>query len=444
MPRKQAIVARKCFPTYVKQELDETLIAPQVLTDSVFCNQQTVNVKIEPTEIIPSVWGTTQCSLGLTPQGSTQSPIDCKPILGRPQNHQFQAKRKLELEPDSIQQEGFKTPKSCKRRGRYSSDSSSPRNSRVPCSSLDQLWKSCSRSPLEKTRYDTSLGLLTKKFVGLLRSATDGVVDLNKAAELLEVQKRRIYDITNVLEGISLIQKKSKNNIQWKGATNSIAANTSLTTVISTDAVDLHSDIADLDAKENRLDEAIKNCTRQLKLLTEDRDNAKQAYVTYQDIRSLKSLDERTVIAIKAPPETRLEVPDPSKIWLKSQKGPIDVFLCPEDMPETDVSSSEKNSDFAPSTDPSCTSRTLEESFSEDSVSSDGYKASRGIKNALLEDEDISPENNFNLLQQTEDQIIDTPFVQLEPPIDLEDYIFGLDGEGISDLFDVYDIPTNI
>ncbi|KAK6167522.1 hypothetical protein SNE40_021526 [Patella caerulea] len=418
MPRKQAIVARKCFPPFVKQELDETLIAPQVLTNSVFCNQQTVNVKIEPTEIIPSVWGTTQCSLGLTPQGSTQSPIDCKPILGRPQ-----AKRKLELEPDSIQQEGFKTPKSCKRRGRYSSDSSSPRNGRVPCSSLDQLWKSCSRSPLEKTRYDTSLGLLTKKFVGLLRSATDGVVDLNKAAELLEVQKRRIYDITNVLEGISLIQKKSKNNIQWKGATNSIAANTSLTTVISTDAVDLHSDIADLDAKENRLDEAIKNCTRQLKLLTEDRDNAKQAYVTYQDIRSLKSLDERTVIAIKAPPETRLEVPDPSKIWLKSQKGPIDVFLCPEDMPETDVSSSEKNSDFAPSTDPS---------------------SSRGIKNALLEDEDISPENNFNLLQQTEDQIIDTPFVQLEPPIDLEDYIFGLDGEGISDLFDVYDIPTNI
>ena len=34
---------------------------------------------------------------------------------------------------------------------------------------------------------------------------------------LLQVQKRRIYDITNVLEGIGLIEKKSKNNIQWKG-----------------------------------------------------------------------------------------------------------------------------------------------------------------------------------------------------------------------------------
>lgn len=29
-------------------------------------------------------------------------------------------------------------------------------------------------------------------------------------------QKRRIYDITNVLEGIGLIEKKSKNSIQWR------------------------------------------------------------------------------------------------------------------------------------------------------------------------------------------------------------------------------------
>ena len=72
------------------------------------------------------------------------------------------------------------------------------------------------KSPIEKTRYDTSLGILTKKFVGLLKSTEDGVVDLNQAADVLEVQKRRIYDITNVLEGVGLIKKKSKNNIEWR------------------------------------------------------------------------------------------------------------------------------------------------------------------------------------------------------------------------------------
>jgi len=67
------------------------------------------------------------------------------------------------------------------------------------------------------SRYDCSLGILTKKFVALVKSAPNGVLDLNSAAEQLAVKKRRIYDITNVLEGIGLIEKKSKNNIQWKG-----------------------------------------------------------------------------------------------------------------------------------------------------------------------------------------------------------------------------------
>lgn len=30
-------------------------------------------------------------------------------------------------------------------------------------------------------------------------------------------QKRRIYDITNVLEGIGLIEKRSKNSVVWRG-----------------------------------------------------------------------------------------------------------------------------------------------------------------------------------------------------------------------------------
>ena len=38
-----------------------------------------------------------------------------------------------------------------------------------------------------------------------------------QAADQLNVrQKRRIYDITNVLEGIGLIEKRNKNCIKWK------------------------------------------------------------------------------------------------------------------------------------------------------------------------------------------------------------------------------------
>ena len=52
--------------------------------------------------------------------------------------------------------------------------------------------------------------------MALLKGSPDGILDLNYAAQQLEVQKRRIYDITNVLEGIGLIEKKSKNNVRWR------------------------------------------------------------------------------------------------------------------------------------------------------------------------------------------------------------------------------------
>jgi hypothetical protein len=64
-------------------------------------------------------------------------------------------------------------------------------------------------------RQDSSLGQLTRKFIALLQSDPTADLDLNVAAVQLQVQKRRIYDITNVLEGVGLIEKNSKNHVRW-------------------------------------------------------------------------------------------------------------------------------------------------------------------------------------------------------------------------------------
>jgi hypothetical protein len=63
---------------------------------------------------------------------------------------------------------------------------------------------------------ENSLMQLTNRFTTLLQSSPDGIVDLNEAAAQLCVQKRRLYDITNVLEGIGLIEKQGKNHILWQ------------------------------------------------------------------------------------------------------------------------------------------------------------------------------------------------------------------------------------
>ena len=44
------------------------------------------------------------------------------------------------------------------------------------------------------------------------------------ASDYLEVSKRRIYDITNVLEGIGYIEK-TKNNVKWVGSNNNDIVN---------------------------------------------------------------------------------------------------------------------------------------------------------------------------------------------------------------------------
>ena len=74
------------------------------------------------------------------------------------------------------------------------------------------------------------------------------------------------------------------------------------------------SKVTELSQEEKKLDELIQSCTLDLKLLTEDSENQRLAYVTYQDIRKISGLKDQTVIVVKAPPETRLEVPDPIEV----------------------------------------------------------------------------------------------------------------------------------
>ncbi|NP_001123287.1 E2F transcription factor 3 [Strongylocentrotus purpuratus] len=403
MPRGGAVTAGRRQPTEAKIRTILGVSPRGMLPD--FSNQPMTtditnissNIKEEFDQEILDV-------VGFTPEFDSTKGM--RPQLGRPP-----AKRKLELDSAGVRptnvasSTAFKTP--------------SPRPS-----AKTKKPRAPTRSPMEKSRYDTSLGLLTKRFVGLLRGAPDGVLDLNRAAEVLEVQKRRIYDITNVLEGIKLITKKSKNNIQWKGASSSVAIHPG-DSQLSAETVNLHSELNDLEAQEKRLDELLRNASTQLKTLTEDPDNARYAYVTYHDIRGIQSFEDQTVIAIKAPPETRLEVPDPKEstniqIWLKSTRGQIEVYLCPDDNPD-DSSSSESEAGSKNSSP--CSS-----------------KGDPALKATALEEDDLSALSR-SLLLETEDQNgLDDDFVALSPPA-VDDYLFALnDNEGISDLFDAYDI----
>ncbi|XP_026093128.1 transcription factor E2F1-like [Carassius auratus] len=292
------------------------------------------------------------------------------------------------------------------------------------------------------SRYDTSLNLTTKRFLDLLAQSPDGVVDLNWASQVLDVQKRRIYDITNVLEGIHLISKKSKNNIQWLGNRIDGASVARFQT--------LQREVSELTEAEEKLDELINKCSLQLRLLTEDTHNKKLGYVRCQDLRNTVNPADQIIMVIRAPPETQMQVSEPTEgyqISLKSSRGPIDVFLCPEDSsgvcsPVTDCSP-EKSSDLVSQEVTSSTPSTLPSSSplplgadSESFLDSDPFS---GI--CAMPDFDLSPldSSDFLLERGGAGDAIGLPldgFICLSPPHN-QDYHFGLeDHEGVSELFD--------
>lgn len=130
----------------------------------------------------------------------------------------------------------------------------------------------------------------------LLQESDDGSVDLNLASNTLNVQKRRIYDITNVLEGIGILEKKSKNNIQWKCGHSLVSLDQSR---------DMLSESEMLEQKENHLDDMIRRMHDEL---SGDLENMSHAYITHQDLRNLDMFQDQMVIIIKAPPEAKLVV----------------------------------------------------------------------------------------------------------------------------------------
>ncbi|XP_040893934.1 transcription factor E2F4 isoform X2 [Toxotes jaculatrix] len=154
------------------------------------------------------------------------------------------------------------------------------------------------------------------------------------AADTLAVrQKRRIYDITNVLEGIGLIEKKSKNSIQWKGV--GPGCNTR---EIADKLIDLKAELDDLALREHELDQQRVWVQQSIKNVTDDSNNSPMAYVKHEDLCGAFKGD--TLLAIRAPIGTQLEVPIPEavlngqrkyQIRLKSTSGPIEVLLVNKD-----------------------------------------------------------------------------------------------------------------
>ena len=125
---------------------------------------------------------------------------------------------------------------------------------------------------------------------------------LCRPLSLSPFSRRRRYDITNVLEGVGLLEKRSKNTIVWRGsgaAPGGSAARTAAAAV-------MRARLSELDDEGAALDAAVAALSHELLTLQSDPEHAPYAYVTRTDLRELALAEDATLLAVRCPEGTRL------------------------------------------------------------------------------------------------------------------------------------------
>lgn len=157
-------------------------------------------------------------------------------------------------------------------------------------------------------------------------------MDLNKMAEKLSVQKRRVYDMTCVLEGIGVLTKVQKNVVKWnppsemmiKKESDDDDKESNGEEIVGEPEVsrsrreedhasdggrkkteELEREIMILTEREKQLDALIRAEAIKLQDLVKN----PACYLTVGEV--LRTRGERVIVTVKAPPGTELRVPDP-------------------------------------------------------------------------------------------------------------------------------------
>lgn len=216
-------------------------------------------------------------------------------------------------------------------------------------------------SPAETSgaRYDSSLGTLTRRFVHLLKSVPGQSIDLNDAVKQLGVQKRRIYDITNVLEGIGMIRKDGKNSVAWCGDINvdfnapqdeqiEKVKRTHEQEVIASQTESKESkrarqELLKAKAHEKKLDSYMRQIGDQIAHYTHEGEHTQgfdyrkhpstsrrphysqqphpNMYIRYSDLANHPGYKDDNLIALRAPQGTNIEVPDPDQSGKQGERS---------------------------------------------------------------------------------------------------------------------------
>ena len=151
------------------------------------------------------------------------------------------------------------------------------------------------------SKNESTLSKLTSSFIELLMKAPDGVIDVNQAVDILKVQKRRIYDIVNVLEGIGFIQKQTKNKIKLINQNNEGCLDEQLK--------NLREEVTVLKEADSENDKLIERLEKELYDLTNHEESQKYGYIVENDLKFLMNFNgyDTPYMIVEAPDKAQID-----------------------------------------------------------------------------------------------------------------------------------------
>ena len=159
------------------------------------------------------------------------------------------------------------------------------------------------------TKQENSLAQLTQNFLNYIKKKGRINISINELVEDLKVKKRRIYDITNVLQGIGYLEKKGKNEILWIKDNNCINIQNPNNNIISSYS-QLKQELDELKSQNKNIEENMNKYREEFKLISQKNEFPKYGYITFDDITELSLNEKVNFMIIKAPKGTSINVID--------------------------------------------------------------------------------------------------------------------------------------
>ena len=209
-------------------------------------------------------------------------------------------------------------------------------NEKIESSSVKSEELELEEDSPDETKLENSLGKLTKNFLLYIKNKGRVNININKLVKDLAVKKRRIYDITNVLQGIGYIEKKGKNEISWtknyknQNEDNINSNKDDLNDIYLSKFNQLKVEFENLKKEDNQNEEKLNEYRKEFDILSKKLDFPKYSYITFQDIKKFSRDEKLDFIIIKATKGTIINVIDDeeskkafSKIKTQMENGKI-------------------------------------------------------------------------------------------------------------------------